>query len=385
MIVSPPRIEEAQGLVRSIARVTFADGHAQDLWFGVEPRHGAHLRPGDADPFLLGLLQVAMSRGEELVLEGCVSARLKQHADMDLQAVLLLLRLEQRRIRVSAGSLRADGAEGQGVGTGFSGGVDSFVTLCDFTDPACPPEYRLTHLFFHGVGALEERDFGPRVAQARAVADLVGLDLVAVSSNLPALNPLPFSRSHILRNLACAALLPGLLRRFYFSAGFTFADFRADADEIAMLLPALAPLLSTAATEFVPAGSEYTRVEKTRRLADFPIAWRHLNVCVAPDTVRNCSRCWKCGRTLLTLECLGVVDRFAEAFDLDVWRQARAGYVGEHVLNPRKRGSPLNREVLELATASGLHFTPRERLLGALAPALPKRLYDRAARIVGGG
>lgn len=380
MIISRPRIEEADGLVRSVARVTWQDGRAEDLWFAVEAGHGQFMLEGNADPFFLGMLQVAMAQGEDLVVEGSLSARLKMHVDTDLQPALMLLRLRQQRIAVTAEDLRDDAPRGHGVATGFSGGVDSFMTLCEFTDPARPPPFRLTHLFFHGVGALDDREFPQRVAAARAVAELSGLSLVPIRSNLSALNLLPFTKSHIPRNLACAALLPGLLRRFYFSSGFTFADFHDDAEEIAMLLPVLVPLLSTSETEFVPVGSEHTRTDKTRHLADYPVAWEHLNVCVAPETVRNCSKCWKCGRTLLTLDCLGMTERFAPSFDLEVWRGARAAYVGEQVLNLRKRKNPLNHELIRLSRETGRGFTPRERLLGLLASVLPKQLYDRVAR-----
>ena len=55
-----------------------------------------------------------------------------------------------------------------------------------------------------------------------------------------------------------------------------------------------------------------------------------LDVCVANPDKRlaleklNCSRCWKCTRTLLTLEALGRLDAFEKVFDLPYYRTHRA-------------------------------------------------------------
>lgn len=379
MIISAPRIEEADGLVRSVARVALADGSARDIWFGVTSRHAGFIRPDNADPFFLGLIQVAMTRGEDMVVEGSLSRRLKLHADTDLQSLLMLLKLDQRPVRITAETLRDDAPAGQGVGTGISGGVDSFTTLLDFGPNKRLGSFGLTHLFFHSVGALEERDLADRLSQAGAVAELAGCELVLVRSNLPDLNTVAFIKSHTLRNLACAALLPGLLRRFYYSSGYCFAEFKAGAAEIAKLEPMLVPLLSTSEIEFMPVGAQYTRVEKTRRIADFVPAQRYLNVCVSPDTRRNCSKCMKCGRTLMTLECLGVAERFADVFDLETWRSVRSAYIGEHLLNWKMRNNSLSREVRELARERGYRYSAWERFLGLIAGFAPKRLYDRIA------
>jgi hypothetical protein len=73
-------------------------------------------------------------------------------------------------------------------------------------------------------------------------------------------------------------------------------------------------------------GTELTRVEKTRRIAELEAAQRHLDVCTQlGDT--NCTLCEKCLRTLLTLDLLGKADTFQTRFDLDEFRRRRAAFI----------------------------------------------------------
>jgi hypothetical protein len=380
MIISRPRLEEAEGRARTISTITFEDGSKSDLWFAVPREFATYLRPGDADPFFLALVLVAMARGEDMHVEGALSKRLKFHADHHLPSVLRMLDHPLQKVGVRVEETVPDALErGHGVGTGFSAGVDSFATLLDHGVECHDPDFRLTHLFLNSVGAMDERDMPERLEQVRKVADLFGYGVVEIRSNLAAMHPIPFIKSHTLRNLACAAALPGLLRRYYYSSTHTFESFTGEASDVAYLEPALIPMLSTSAMEFLQVGANYTRVDKTRRIVSLPAAQRYLNVCISERTTSNCSRCMKCGRTLMTLECLGEIGNFGEAFDLDTWRGIRSAWIGLHLLNWNTRKVTLSREVADLARAVGTRFTLRERLLGLLATFASKGLYERVA------
>ena len=63
-------------------------------------------------------------------------------------------------------------------------------------------------------------------------------------------------------------------------------------------------------------GVTLTRLEKTRELADWPPAWKYLHVCCA-DRGPNCGMCAKCVRTQTTLDALGALRHFGEAFDVE--------------------------------------------------------------------
>jgi len=379
MIISAPRIEEASDGVRQVARVTLADGTAHDIWFSVPAEFGHGLMDGNADPFLVALIQEAMKRGEDITIEGTLSKRLKFNADRHLQPVLRMLRYPFSEIRIEAAALRDDETLGEGVGAAFSGGVDSFMTLLDHHTECDDPAYRITHLFIASVGAILDRDWAARCAQMRSVSEVHGVSAVSVASNLGEVLSLPLVKSHTLRTLSCAALMPRLLRRCYLSSGYNYPDIRPDNYYISPIEPAFVHLLSTGHTEMILTGAQYSRVEKTRRIAEMPSAQRYLNVCVSPLTDRNCSRCWKCTRTQMTLELLGKLDRFGDAFDLEIWPKVRSAYVGEWLLNRHKRKITIVREVQELARERGYRYSTWERFLGLLAGFAPKRLYDRIA------
>jgi hypothetical protein len=130
--------------------------------------------------------------------------------------------------------------------------------------------------------------------------------------------------------------------------------------------PMLLPALSTPGMELRPVGQQYTRVEKTRRIAALPVAHRHLDVCVSPDDAGaagvNCSRCFKCLRTLLTLELLGQLDSFEGVFDLPRYRVARNGYVARLLAG---EGGELGREILDLMQQSGFRPSTHQRARAA--------------------
>ena len=71
------------------------------------------------------------------------------------------------------------------------------------------------------------------------------------------------------------------------------------------------PLLSTPALTVESTSSGMSRIERTLALVGGPYA-RYLDVCIDadPDRTTNCSRCWKCMRTMLTLEIAGSLDEF---------------------------------------------------------------------------
>jgi hypothetical protein len=385
MRVGSPRLESADGRTRIVADVSFADGSAQAIWFSVDERFAPHLDTTSSDAFLVALLPEAMHRGEDIVLEGAVSRELRFHAGRYVQEAVLLLRHPFRRVAISQGGLLEGERRGTGVAAAFSGGVDSFATLMDHSVDPAPESDRLTHLLFNGVGALEEGEIEDRLASLRAIAAEVGCDVIDVRTNLAAVLQVGFPVSHSFRNAACAMLLPGLLRRYLYSAGYRVAAIGRPATTAGALDPMLLSLISTPALTCTAVGGEHDRTDKIRRIVDLPAAQRHLNVCVSPRTFPNCSRCWKCGRTLFVLERLGKLEAFSEAFDLAVWRAHRARFIGAEILNFNRRRNVHTAELRRLASATGHRFTSRERLLGLAASVLPQPLYDRLGALLDSG
>ena len=76
--------------------------------------------------------------------------------------------------------------------------------------------------------------------------------------------------------------------------------------------------------------------KKTAEILAYEPVYRYLNVCGDQETIeKNCSVCTKCRRTMITLDLLGVLDKFSGVFDLTKYdRKARRRFAAE-VLNCR--------------------------------------------------
>jgi hypothetical protein len=286
----------------------------------------------------------------------------------------MLPRLRPVRIRAEH-ELADESPRPAGVGTGFSAGVDSFALLRDHWVDEQRPGYRVTHLLFNNVGSHGDRDFAAarrlfeqRYEAVSGYAESIGLPFLRVDSNLSDLLRMNFQKTHTPRNFSVVLLFQRLFGRYYYASTYRYRDcfVGPDAYDMAFADPFAVHLLSTETLDCVSTGSQWTRVEKTARVAEVPGAARWLNVCTNVEAGgRNCSTCTKCARTLLTLEMLGLLDRFAGAFDLDAWARTRNRFVSTVVLNARDDG-PFTREIREHAAATGYRFTPWQRAATAL-------------------
>ena len=219
----------------------------------------------------------------------------------------------------------------------------------------------MTQLLFNNVGshgAGGQALFQERRARAASAAAEIGLPLIVVDSNVDAFYgvPLGFQQTHTPRNASVALLLQGGLGRFLYASTYARADaFVGATYDMAYSDTVAVPLLSTESLDAVSTGSEHTRVEKTLQVADLPTSYRALDVCARGDAAGNCSTCAKCMRTLLTLEIAGVVERYAAAFDLAVYRKGRDRYCGKVL----RSTAPLNREIVAFAAQRGFRFPLR--------------------------
>ncbi len=368
-------LREFAGQVRIQCQASWRGG-GDTLWYEVDQRHAGHLTTDRFDGFAVGLLLKAMALGEDLEIRGTLSERLHFNLSHYYMSIVSEVLPSLQPVRILADRLD-DGASRPrpaGVGTGFSAGIDSFAVINAHLLDESRPGYRLTHLLFNNVGSHGDRDFAAarhlfhqRHEAVRGYPQSIGLDLIKVDSNLSDLLQMNFVRSHTPRNFSVALLFQQLFGRYYYASTFRYRDcFVGETYDMAFTDPVAVHLLSTETLDCVATGSELSRVEKTRSVTRVPNASRWLNVCAsAASDGRNCSKCGKCCRTLLTLEMLGAIEPFAGAFDLQAWRQARNGYISLELLN-RRRETPFSREILEFADSIGYRFTPWQRAATAL-------------------
>lgn len=167
-----------------------------------------------------------------------------------------------------------------------------------------------------------------------------------------------------------------------YSSAFGYPHaFIGPATDIAYTDPVTLPLLSTEGLDVFSVGSEYTRVEKTLRVAGLADASKILDVCVNdknPSGYTNCSTCYKCLRTLATLDIAGRLSDFSDSFDFDVYRARRMLYLAELLGS----SDPLSKEIAEFAKQQNFSFPLLSRLINFLGASPAIRFSIRKLRAV---
>jgi hypothetical protein len=377
-----PRIRPRGDQVRYEVLVTSAGGPERLLWYSVGSDF-AHLISSQADAAAVALMVPAMRRGEELKVCGPLSPEIAFHLSGDWQALMREVIPSLSPIRVEASEIAEGPRTPSGaVATGFSGGIDSFAVIADHRDSNIPG-WRLNHLLYNNVGSHGRGGvdlFRSRTRKLAPTARQLGLPFVAVDSNLSDFFSEAFVRTHTVRNASVALLLQGGLTRYLYASAYSYQQILLTAPSklpSAYTDPIMLPQLSTASIRLVSCGSQYSRAEKTMRVADLPESYTALDVCIDSATEENCSACWKCMRTMLTLEIGGKLDRYDQVFDLSTYRQGRLRWMAEVLAS----AEPLNREIVAFAEDRDFTFPQAARARVPTAYLIP-RLRRGAARAV---
>jgi hypothetical protein len=200
--------------------------------------------------------------------------------------------------------------------------------------------------------------------------------VVKVDSNITNVLKMDFILTSTTRNISAVLQLQKLCRRVYFASGYRYQDCHSNAAETqAYSDPVAVHLLSTENLDCISAGCEYSRVEKTIKVADFDLARRYLNVCGSDNGEgTNCSRCFKCRRTLVTLDILGKLELFAGVFDLNHYRRHRSAYMMAQLTNG---DHPYLEEMLAYARTVGFRIPVRCRVGAFFLKAFPSGVLQR--------
>lgn len=382
LVIEQPVLRIAHGRVRVEAALRMPTGR-QMLWFECDERHAHLIDAHSSDAFVVAMLVVAMREGWEVVVEGSLSTRLHYNLNQHYGELMRHCAPGLRAVPVRAATLQTREPTGTGVVLGFSGGVDSFSVVVEHQTGKVPAPYEPTHLLINNVGSHGQTEYDHDVFEQRAsrlanVARALNLELIAVDSNLDDLLAMNFQLTHVARNAAVALLLQKGIGKYLYAAAYHYRDCRViptpaygDADAL------LVPMLSTEALECINPGAQFTRFQKTERIADNPIVRQSLDVCASPLMTRdkvNCSRCWKCLRTQLTLDVIGKLDRFDGVFDVAAYRKYRWLYLCHVAGSPK----PMAADIREGMRRHGIAFPLSTRLVAA---ALPASLVEAATNL----
>jgi len=337
MIINPIEVSESDGTVKIQSLIEYS-GKKKYLWYSMPKKFSQYVTTEKLDGFLVGVLLLAMRLGEDIDVKGAVSEKLYFNLMNGYMSIIQLIMPALKKVNINPQYLdggktaKCEGA----VVTGFSAGVDSFCTLYDHYFNTAPPTYKITHFAFLNVGSHDEWDsergrkiFNARYELLKGYPSELGLEFIKIDSNLSDILKWNFEQTFVPRNVSAILLLQKLFAKYYFSASYKYEDCVVEPNyEISLTEPMTVHLLSTETLECISTGCQYSRVEKTRRMSKVPEANRWLNVCASPSSDgKNCSTCWKCCRTLLTLEILGILEDFAQVFNLDKWQRVKNRYL----------------------------------------------------------
>ena len=309
-----PRQQVVEG---SVVRIVAHDGSSEvPCWFVTKD---ANLTLCNEALFCLGLLP-AMKMQRDLHIEGSLDAKLYD-ALPRLQDIYGIWEPTYRRTQLSgaARSLSAPSL-GLGVGTFFTGGVDSYYTLIKH-------QSELTHIIYvHGidVGLADKRLRAQVSAMLERVGNDFGVKVIELESNLRGYFEdfgLEWGRHAFGPALiAVAHLLAPDLRKIYVPSTFTYAELIPVGSH-----PLVDPLWSSSRLEVVHDGCEATRIMKVQKLATSQTAMETLRVCFNNvDSNYNCGKCEKCFRTMVNLKAAGALERcttFPGTIDLRALRR----------------------------------------------------------------
>lgn len=312
------------------------------------------------DAFVLGLLMFAIKNGYDFVSALPITDELKYNLERHLIPSLCNASKTFHHTYIKAPVTSPIKRIGEIVATGISCGVDSLYTILQHTQDSLPPSRRINSLAFFNIGSsmkggesLRTPLMEGRFQLARNFAKEYGFSFLFIESNLHLIinKYVPYSHieNHTYMALFCLNIIAPCLKAYYYSSGYPYSKFTLYPNKQGELDCAHYDLLlmfcaSIGEMKFYSAGSDQSRLKKTRALLDYEPAQKYLNVCV--NEVKNDGICFKCIRTLLTIDALGGIDKFSKVFDIEAYKQKRFFYLKRLFLDAKFKNDEFYKEIL---------------------------------------
>lgn len=331
------------------------------------------------DAYVWGLMTLAMSLGMDIESEIPISKSLYYNLEYHFIDSLSYHNAEWRRIHIKA-PLMDDVQNNQAhiVATGISCGIDSLYTIATHTDSNTPDSHTINTLAFFNAGASYYPDqplrsdlVNARIDMARHFARDYGYNFLFVESNLPQIIAKYHAYSHVENHtymmLFCTYMLQGSIDHYYYSSGYSYDKFSFNAiaknhGDAAYYDLFTLSMASIGNLKYHSTGGSVTRFEKTKALVDYTPAQRYLNVCVR--TIVNCCTCYKCIRTIFSLEALGATDKFSSVFDFKKFNSNRNFWLKELYYGATYGGDLFSKEI---APYFGNEFTLGIKIRAAIS------------------
>lgn len=328
--IHAPKVSIGGGLARIVCDIEY-DGQVKTVWFEVVQEYAEYLCHERSDAYVVGLLNLAMREGRDIICDVPVTEELLYQLNTYLIPSLARHGRAMYATKIVAKTDSSVLPNHGAVGTGLSCGVDSLHAIASHWKSEYP-EKEITHLAIYNVGAFEDHEdqYQYQLEHAKSFCLEYGFNVITTNSNFHLMFDQCHLFAHTYRNCFCALLLQKFWKTYYVgSSGKDFSSFSlADNDTHDCAYYELLSLqcFSTRQLKFYSDGGAVTRFDKTRMLVDFEAAQKYLHVCVR-NSGPNCNRCLKCCRTLIALDALGALEKFRAVFDIDYYCAHRRWYM----------------------------------------------------------
>lgn len=361
-----------------------------ELYFSTTEEYGNYLTTESSDCFVVSVLVYAIKHGHDIT---CDTISEKLYYNLVRKAIPLIASIHgAKEIEIKYSHLTNENYHPTAVGSGCSLGIDSFSTILDHLSDECPASFKLTHFTYFNVGAngdidlnkvkeSYEKDYKLVLEYARSK----NIPVVKIESNISQVYlGEPANENYMSRNMAAVLSMQKLFSKYIYASSYPLKDAKFIKEDMAAQESWLLPAWSTESTELITGDPCMVRTSKTKRVALCPDTYKYLYVCwkevfanygiheevtKVKDDFRNCGRCGKCLRTLLTFDILGVIERYKDIFDLDYYYSNRDVYVSK-VIFQRKKNFMFD-DIYNLMKACNYNITPRAKMFTFM-----RHLYD---------
>jgi len=351
------------------------------IFYSVSSKFGEYLVNEIADAFVLACILPALVSKQNIIVKGAVSEDLRYN--FNTLIFLLSKVFNYPSIYLIEESIYNVKFNSSACATGFSRGVDSLTTFLKHSNKdECPKGYMISHLTLFNVGSYgndynySKERFIQDSNCALEFSKVVDMPLVLLDSNIGEL----YSEKEIfhfsLRSTICLSsgilALQKLFKKYFISSSGTIDDMKLNRWDQYYYENSLVQLLSNKNVDIHISEADMNRVQKTDYTANSDLASRYLYVCASDiyngeygtnfskDTSPNCSECVKCTRTILTLDFLGVLDKYSNRFDLSKYEKMKSDLIIDVWLN--YKSNHFKNEIFQLMKQKGYSLDLKMKL-----------------------
>lgn len=310
-----PRTRDGEIEVSAVIEVPGRE--RQELWYRIPAACRQHL-PARSDHFVVGAIFLLMQEGLDVRVHGQVSPSLLRNlAEFQSAWVAMHNGLTAVDIYAESEEEPESSAPRDQTVMPFSAGVDSCYTAFRHARGIGTrfPRKLTAGVMVHGFDIpLADKDaFALAAVRSGRILSSLGLELITISTNYRDLVA-DWNHSHGAAISSCLHLFSERFSAALIGQTFTYGELRHVAEGVNALTD---PLLSSDAFRVVPDGAALERADKILAMRDWPEFLSNVRVCwQGAQKDRNCCRCEKCIRNILTFRALGL--GLPSGFDEDV-------------------------------------------------------------------